>query len=120
VKVQLPDNKADINLRYETGERYKVANVEFRMSDPSKPLPLKLKVLQSMVPWKEGDDYAFWRVNTLANNLTNSRYFNWSLVDTIKPNPIVKQLELRLIFRSWWMSKSCKKWKRFSNLKITQ
>ncbi|MHA3057483.1 autotransporter assembly complex protein TamA [Acinetobacter sp. ANC 4641] len=94
VKVQLPDNKADINLRYETGERYKVANVEFRMSDPSKPLPLKLKVLQSMVPWKEGDDYAFWRVNTLANNLTNSRYFNWSLVDTIKPNPIVKQLEL--------------------------
>ncbi|MHA3061093.1 autotransporter assembly complex protein TamA [Acinetobacter sp. ANC 4636] len=94
VKVQLPDNKADINLRYETGERYKVANVEFRMSDPSKPLPLKLKVLQSMVPWKEGDDYTFWRVNTLANNLTNSRYFNWSLVDSIKPNPIVKQLEL--------------------------
>ena len=44
VKVQLPDNKADINLRYETGERYKLANVEFRMSDPSKPLPLKLKV----------------------------------------------------------------------------
>lgn len=94
VKVQLPDNKADINLRYETGERYKLANVEFRMSDPSKPLPLKLKVLQSMVPWKDGDDYTFWRVNTLANNLTNSRYFNWSLVDTIKPDPIIKSLEL--------------------------
>lgn len=94
VKVQLPDNKADINLRYETGERYKLSNVEFRMSDPSKPLPLKLKVLQSMVPWKDGDDYTFWRVNTLANNLTNSRYFNWSLVDSIKPDPIVKPLEL--------------------------
>ncbi|WP_111892302.1 autotransporter assembly complex protein TamA [Acinetobacter sp. MB5] len=94
VKVQLPDNKADINLRYETGERYKLSNVEFRMSDPTKPLPLKLKVLQSMVPWKSGDDYTFWRVNTLANNLTNSRYFNWSLVDSIKPDPIVKPLEL--------------------------
>lgn len=94
VKVQSPENTADINLRYETGERYKLDNVEFRMSDPSKPLPLKLKVLQSMVPWKEGDDYAFWRVNTLANNLTNSRYFNWSLVESVKPNPITKPLEL--------------------------
>ncbi|WP_343597321.1 autotransporter assembly complex family protein [Acinetobacter sp.] len=94
VKVQLPDNTADINLRYETGERYKLDNVEFRMSDPSKPLPLKLKVLQSMVPWKAGDDYTFWRVNTLANNLTNSRYFNWSLVDSVKPDPITKPLEL--------------------------
>ncbi|MEB3754768.1 autotransporter assembly complex family protein [Acinetobacter sp. MD2(2019)] len=94
VKVQLPDNTADINLRYETGERYKIDNVEFKMSDPSKPLPLKLKVLQSMVPWEAGDDYTFWRVNTLANNLTNSRYFNWSLVESVKPDPIQKPLEL--------------------------
>ncbi|MEB3767839.1 autotransporter assembly complex family protein [Acinetobacter sp. MD2] len=94
VKVQLPDNTADVNLRYETGERYKLDNVQFKMNDPSKPLPLKLKVLQSMVPWKEGDDYASWRVNTLANNLTNSRYFNWSVVESIKPDPITKPLEL--------------------------
>lgn len=94
VKVQLPEDEADINLRYETGQRYKLAAVQFKMSDPTKPLPLRMKVLESMVPWKDGDDYTFWRVNTLANNLTNSRYFNWSLVDTIKPNPLTPKLEL--------------------------
>ncbi|MDQ9818850.1 hypothetical protein RFY44_08135, partial [Acinetobacter bereziniae] len=30
----------------------------------------------------------------LANNLTNSRYFNYTLVDSIKPDPIEKPLEL--------------------------
>ncbi|WP_373358844.1 autotransporter assembly complex family protein [Acinetobacter lactucae] len=94
VKVSQPENKADINLRYETGERYKLDKVEFRMSDPSKPLPLNQNILESMAPWKEGDDYAFWRVNVLANNLTNSRYFNYTLVDSIKPDPIEKPLEL--------------------------
>jgi translocation and assembly module TamA len=33
-------------------------------------------------------------VNVLANNLTNSRYFNYTLVDSIKPDPIEKPLEL--------------------------
>jgi translocation and assembly module TamA len=61
VKVSQPENKADINLSYETGERYKLDKVEFRMSDPSKPLPLNQNILESMAPWKEGDDYAFWR-----------------------------------------------------------
>jgi len=92
--VSQPENKADINLKYETGERYKLGKVEFRMSDPSKPLPLNMNILESMAPWKEGDDYAFWRVNVLANNLTNSRYFNYTLVDSIKPDPIEKPLEL--------------------------
>ena len=94
VRVKQPEDTAAINLKYETGERYKLGDVEFRMSDPSKPLPLKMKVLRSMMPWKEGDDYTFWRVNTLANNLTNSRYFNYTLVDTVKPDPIEKPLEL--------------------------
>ncbi|SDC03138.1 autotransporter assembly complex protein TamA [Acinetobacter boissieri] len=94
LKVQLPENKADINLKYDTGERYKLGNVEFRMSDSKKPFPLRMSVLKSMVPWQSGDDYAFWRVNTLANNLTNSRYFNWSLVETVKPDPISKPQEL--------------------------
>lgn len=94
VKVEQPQNKAKINLKYETGERYKLGNVEFRMSDPSKPLPIDLKVLESMVPWKDDADYTAWRVNGLANNLTNSRYFNYTLVDAVKPDPIVKPLEL--------------------------
>ncbi|WP_425919040.1 autotransporter assembly complex protein TamA [Acinetobacter sp. TSRC1-2] len=94
VKVAQPQNTADINLRYETGDRYKLGPVEFRMSDPSKPFPIDMDVLQSMVSWEDGADYTFWRVNGLANNLTNSRYFNYTLVDAVRPDPIEKQLEL--------------------------
>jgi len=94
VKITQPDKTAEINLKYETGDRYKLKKVEYRMSDPSKPLPLTQKVLDSLAPWKEDDDYAFWRVNALANNLTNTRYFNYTLVDTIKPDPIQPPLEL--------------------------
>ena len=94
VKVAQPQDTADINLRYETGNRYKIAKPVFRMSDPSKEFPLDVDVLESMVMWKDGDDYAFWRVNNLANNLTNSRYFNYTLVDAIIPDPIEKPLEL--------------------------
>ena len=94
VKVAQPQNTAEVNLRYETGERYKLGPVEFRMSDPSKPFPIDMDVLQSMVSWKDGADYTFWRVNGLANNLTNSRYFNYTLVDAVRPDPIEKPLEL--------------------------
>ncbi|MEG1696947.1 MAG: BamA/TamA family outer membrane protein [Acinetobacter sp.] len=93
-KISQPEKVAEINLKYETGERYELKQVEYRMSDPSKPLPLTQKVLDSLAPWKEGDDYAFWRVNALANNLTNTRYFNYTLVDTIKPDPVQSPLEL--------------------------
>ena len=94
VKVAQPQNTADINLRFETGERYKLGDVEFRMSDPTKPFPLNEKILRSLVTWQEGADYAFWRVNGLANNLTNSRYFNYTLVDAVRPDPIEKELDL--------------------------
>lgn len=93
-KVSLPENTADINLRFETGERYKLGEVEFRMSDPSKPLPIKLEILKTLAPWRDGADYTAWRVNALANNLTNSRYFNYTLVDAVKPDPIIQPLDL--------------------------
>ena len=94
VKVAQPENTADINLRFETGERYKLSGAEFRMSDPSKPFPLDMDILKMMVPWEDGADYALWRVNTLANNLTNSRYFNFTLVDAVRPDPLAVPLEL--------------------------
>ncbi|WP_180168429.1 autotransporter assembly complex family protein [Acinetobacter sp. YH01003] len=94
VKVAQPQNTADINLRYETGERYKLGNVEFRMSDSNQEFPLDMDILQSMVTWQDNADYTFWRVNGLANNLTNSRYFNYTLVDTIRPDPVEYPLEL--------------------------
>ncbi len=94
VKVAQPQNTADINLRYETGERYKLGNVEFRMSDPDAEFPLDHDILEKLVTWEDGADYTFWRVNGLANNLTNSRYFNYTLVDAIRPDPIEQPLEL--------------------------
>lgn len=94
IKVALPQNTADVNLKYETGERYKLGNVEFRMSDPTKEFPLDRDVLESLVPWQDGAEYTSWRVNGLANNLTNSRYFNYTEIDTAKPDPIEKPLEL--------------------------
>ena len=94
VRVAQPQNTADINLRFETGERYKLGEVEFRMSDPNAEFPLDRDILESLVTWKDGADYTFWRVNGLANNLTNSRYFNYTLVDAIRPDPIEKPLEL--------------------------
>ena len=93
VKIEQPQDTAAINLKYETGDRYKLGGVEFRMSDPDKPFPIDLDVLEKLVPWQAGQDYAFWRVNGLANNLTNSRYFNYTLVDAVKPDPIEKTLE---------------------------
>ncbi|NHC02176.1 outer membrane protein assembly factor [Acinetobacter sp. 187] len=94
VMLARPENQADINLKYETGDRYKIGHVKFQMSDPSKPLPIKEEILQTLAPWKDGADYTAWRVNVLSNNLTNSRYFNYTLVDAVKPEPIIKELEL--------------------------
>lgn len=92
--VLRPENKADINLRFETGSRYKIGDVQFKMSDQSKKLPIREEILRTLVPWEAGADYTSWRVNLLANNLTNSRYFNYTLVDAVKPEPIVKPLDL--------------------------
>ena len=94
VKIDQPDNLADINLKFETGQRYRLSKPEFKMSDPSKSLPLRKEILEKLIPWQQGDDYTAWRINLLANNLTNSRYFNYTLVDAIHPDPLDAQLEL--------------------------
>ncbi|OTG88308.1 hypothetical protein B9T31_01975 [Acinetobacter sp. ANC 4558] len=94
LQILQPENEAIIDLKYETGTRYRLGPAEFMMSDPTKKIPLDMDVLEKMVPWQAGQDYALWRVTGLVNNLTNSRYFNYTLVDTIIPDPIEKPLEL--------------------------
>ncbi|WOE32563.1 MULTISPECIES: autotransporter assembly complex protein TamA [unclassified Acinetobacter] len=94
IKVLQPQDTADINLKFETGNRYKLGNVEFVMSDPNKPFPLDPDVLQAMVPWQDDQPYALWRVNEFMTNLTNSRYFNYTFVDSILPDPVTVPLEL--------------------------
>lgn len=93
VKVSLPENTADILLKYETGERYQLGDVEFRMTN-GQPLPVNESVLQHLVPWKKGDDYTAWRATLLSNHLTNTRYFNNLNVNVIIPEPKEKRIEL--------------------------
>lgn len=91
-KVTLPDNVADIRLNYNSGERYKIGHVEFKNTNPNKKLPLDMDLLEKLVPFKEGDDYAIWKLNNLSRNLSDTRYFNTVQVETVIPDPIVKPL----------------------------
>lgn len=93
VKVSLPENTADILLKYETGERYHLGDVEFRMSN-GEPLPVNESVLKALIPWKNGDDYTSWRATLLSNHLSNTRYFNTLNVNVIIPEPKEKRIEI--------------------------
>ncbi len=90
--IYLPQDLADINLKYDTGSRYKLGSVKFQMLDPTQELPLDLDVLSSMVPWQAGQSYNARRVNVLTQDLVNTRYFNYSAVDAIIPDPIQQPL----------------------------
>lgn len=94
VKIAQPENTADINLRFETGDRYRLSQPIFRMSKPDTPFPLRPEILKQLVPWEDEVDFTAWRVNALANNLANSRYFNYTLVDAIRPDPVERKTEV--------------------------
>lgn len=94
VKVTLPENKADITLDYDSGARYKLGKVEFKNTNPDKPLPLDMDLLEKLVPFKENEDYAAWKINNLSRNLSDTRYFSGIQVETVIPDPIVKPLKL--------------------------
>jgi translocation and assembly module TamA len=94
VKVTLPENTADINLAYDSGERYKLGAVEFKNANPDEPIPLDEDILRQLVPFEENDEYGSWKVNALSRNLSDTRYFNNVQVDVVIPDPIVKPVEL--------------------------
>lgn len=94
VKVTLPENRADITLDYSSGERYKLGKVEFKNTNPDKPLPVDMDLLEKLVPFRENDDYAAWKINNLSRNLSDTRYFSNIQVETVIPDPIVKPLKL--------------------------
>lgn len=93
-KIERPQNKAYVDLRYETGERYQLGPVTFKMRSQDEKLPLRPEVLQSLVPWKNPQAYNAWRVDLLSENLINSRYFNYSSVTQTKPDPVPRTVEL--------------------------
>ena len=129
----VPQPTAAIHLKYDTADRYKMGQVNFRLnrdnncyrdswlqrilgqgryqnnialSQPdqacSTELPLDDDILAQLVPWDttedlsfaEKDSYTAWRVNLLAANLTNSRYFNYALVDAVRPDPLPSEMIL--------------------------
>lgn len=94
VKVTLPDNTADINLEYDSGERYKLGAVEFKNADPEKDIPVKEELLRQLVPFEADEEYGSWKVTGLSRNLSDTRWFNNVQVDVIIPDPVVKPVEL--------------------------
>lgn len=93
VDIILPDNTADVNLVYNTGDRYQFDEVVFftydaennqLTTDPDK-LPVKPELLRQLLGFESGDPYYQAKVTKLTNDLSATRYFNTVNVETILP-----------------------------------
>ena len=93
VDIILPDNTADVDLIYNTGERYQFDEVVFftydaekneLTTDPNK-LPVKPELLRQLLGFNAGDPYYRPKVTKLTNDLSATRYFNTVNVETIMP-----------------------------------
>lgn len=96
VDVILPDNTADVDLVYDTGERYHFDKVVFftidketgqLTTDPDK-LPVKPELLHQLHKFEVGDKYYAPDVTKFTNDLSATRYFNAINVETIRPNTV--------------------------------
>lgn len=94
VDVILPDNTADVDLVYDTGERYHFDKVVFftvdketgqLTTDPDK-LPVKAELLHQLHKFEVGDEFYAPDVTKFTNDLSATRYFNSVNVETVRPN----------------------------------
>jgi|GEM_PF-78535 len=94
VDIILPDNKADVDLIYDTGERYKFDEVVFftydaenneLTRDPNK-LPVRPELLRKLIGFDEGDPYYRPSITKFSNDLSATRYFNTVNVEVILPS----------------------------------
>ncbi|UYZ69584.1 BamA/TamA family outer membrane protein [Moraxella bovis] len=94
VDVILPDNVADVNLVYDTGEQYRFDDVVFftvdkdtgqLTTDPDK-LPVKPEVLRKLVTFEMGDAYNRTATRNLSNNLLATGYFNAVNTEIVPPS----------------------------------
>ena len=92
--VVLPDNVADVNLVYDTGEQYHFDDVVFftidgdtgkMTTDPDK-LPVKPELLHKLVSFEMGDAYNRSATRNLSNNLLATGYFNTVNTETVLPS----------------------------------
>jgi len=93
VDIILPDNKADVSLVYNTGDRYEFDEVVFftydketntLTQDPDK-LPVELSLLQQLYDFTPGDPFYRPTVTKFSNDLSATRYFNTVNVESILP-----------------------------------
>ena len=93
VDIILPDNKADVSLVYNTGDRYEFDDVVFftydkktntLTQDPDK-LPVELSLLQQLYEFTPGDPFYRPSVTKFSNDLSATRYFNTVNVESILP-----------------------------------
>lgn len=92
--VLLPDNIADVNLVYETGQQYQFDEVVFFTIDPAtnslttdpNKLPVKPQLLQKLLTFKMGDAYNRNAVRNLSNHLLATGYFNVVNTETVLPS----------------------------------
>lgn len=93
VDIILPDNKADVSLVYNTGDRYEFDEVVFftydretntLTQDPDK-LPVELPLLQQLYGFTPGEPFYGPAVTKFSNDLSATRYFNTVNVESILP-----------------------------------
>src|SRR5699024_1669142 len=87
-------NTADVDLVYDTGERYHFDKVVFftvdketgqLTTDPDK-LPVKAELLHQLHKFEVGDEFYAPDVTKFTNDLSATRYFNSVNVETVRPN----------------------------------
>lgn len=92
--VLLPDNRADVNLIYESGERYVFDKVVFftldkatgqLTTDPNK-LPIKPSLLKQLLTFEANEGFESKKVAQLSSQLLATRYFNNANVETVLPH----------------------------------
>ncbi|MDO4442083.1 MAG: BamA/TamA family outer membrane protein [Moraxella sp.] len=110
VDVILPDNLADVNLVYDSGEQYEFDEVVFftfdeetkqLTTDPNK-LPVKAELLKKLVNFNMGDAYNRTAVRNLSNNLLATGYFNAVNTELVLPsaNPTASNDDQNVAFEA--------------------
>lgn len=101
VDIILPDNVADVDLVYDTKQRYQFGDIKIysidkqgNLTDDPEKLPIKPAVLQQLLTYQKGDNYYQPAINELTNNLSATRYFNGIDVDVVLPSDNVANANL--------------------------
>lgn len=75
VQVDIPNHRADIQLVFDSGQRYHFGEVSFQSTVPGKSINISPHLLHSLVPFKTGDPYDAAKVIKLNKQLLDCHYF---------------------------------------------